>query len=152
MNKAGRRLVIIASVIVVLIVLTVINFFVYPFQSAKPNFADVERVFNKIVIPADWVEISSSENRGIAGRACPIEPGSACFHKGIRYTVPNNLSTETIQGVFEGSGCPIVAFTRSDQIGGDPYTNFSCSIDGLEVSGTLIEQESGWELSVYVST
>ena len=152
MNKAGRRLVIIASVIMVLIVLTIINFFVYPFQSAKPNFADVERVFNKIVIPADWVEISSSENRGIAGRACPIEPGSACFHKGTRFTVPSGLTVEAAQGVFDDSGCPIVAFTRSEPIGGDPYTNFSCSIEGLEVSGTLIEQESGRELSVYVST
>jgi hypothetical protein len=152
MNKAGKRLVIAASVVVILIVLSVINLFVYPFKSSQPNFADVERVFNKIMIPADWVEISSSENRGIAGRACPIEPGTACFHKGTRFTVPSSIPVETIQEVYSSSGCPAVAFKRSEPIGGDPYTNYTCSVEGLEVSGTLIEQESGWELSVYVGT
>ena len=151
MNKAGKRLVVTAVVVAIIIVLSIINLFVYPLKSSQPNFADVERVFNKIEIPADWVEISSSENSGIAGRACPIE-SSGCFSIGKRFNVPSNIAIETIQSVYDDSGCPAVAFKRSVPIGGDPYTNLTCSVEALEVSGTLIEQESGWELSVYVGT
>lgn len=152
MNKVGRRLVIVVSVIVVLIVLAVINFFVYPFQSAKPNFADVERVFNKIEIPADWVEISSSENRGIAGRACPIE-SSGCFSKGKRFTLAAGYEVSSIGAVYETSGCPTASIEEHEVIDGDDYASFECSIEGLNVVGDLDKTPgSMWEVSLYVRT
>jgi len=53
------------GVFVALLGLAYIHLAVYPFTSQKPNFADVERVFNKMQFPSDWQEISSSENRGV---------------------------------------------------------------------------------------
>lgn len=122
------------GLVVLFIVLGVINLFVYPFKSAKPNFADVERVFNKIEIPADWVEISSSENRGIAGRACPIE-GSGCFSKGKRFTLSTDAPFEDLASVYESSGCPTAAVSEDNQTEGVPPIRFLCSVDGLTVGG-----------------
>jgi len=151
-NKSGRRLVFAATVVVLLIIAGVVNVFFYPFTSAKPNFSDVERVFNKIVVPADWVEISISENRGIAGRACPIEPGTACFHKGARYSLAGGADVvSAVQNVFGTSGCENVSSRDHEVIGGTPYVSYECSISGLTVSGDLSKNPgSVWEVSVYV--
>lgn len=127
-----------------------INFSVYPFTSQKPNFADVERVFNRMQFPAEWQEIRSSENRGIAGRRCPIEPGSACFHKGKTFAIPSDIKNVLIEEVIKQSRCDSVGFTRQKPIGGDPYTNFTCSAEGLEISGTIYERQGKWEISVTV--
>ena len=140
MNKSGRRLIIVASVVVALVVLTIVNFFVYPFQSAKPNFADVERVFNKIEIPTDWVEISSSENRGIAGRACPIE-GSGCFSKSKRFSIDPSTPSDNIASVYKTSGCTTISIKEDAQTEGVPPIRFRCSIDGLTVGGDYYRDE-----------
>lgn len=148
MNKSGRRLVIIVGLVVLFIVVGVINLFVYPFQSAKPNFADVERVFNKIEIPADWVEIDSSENRGIAGRACPIEPGTTCFHKSKTFTVPAGVNVEMVETVLLSSGCPSVGVVDNSYIDApDTKYRFECSIEALDIGGDLNMNDG----QVYVS-
>ncbi len=148
MNKAGKRLVIAAIVVAVLIVLSIINLFVYPFKSSQPNFADVERVFNKIEIPADWVETSSSENSGIAGRACPIEPGTACFHKSKTFSTPFGVGVEHLKLVLMSSGCPAVGVEDNSYID-SPNSKFTleCSIEGLDIGSDLDISNS----QVYVS-
>lgn len=134
-----KSLTIIGVITSLLLSAFIVNSFIYPFQSSKPNFADVERVFNRIQIPSGWVEVSSSENRGIAGRACPIEPGSACFHKSKTYEITKSESPITVfKEILETSGCPRVSVT-DNSYSTSPNTKFtmSCSIDGLEIGGDL---------------
>lgn len=152
MNKAGKRLVITAGIIVVLIVVGAINLFVYPFQSAKPNFADVERVFNKITIPADWAEISTSENRGIAGRACPLE-GSGCFHKSRTFNAPVSTTPEQVEVILSVSGCSSPVPQKTDF--GDGNKNayrLVCSIDGLDIVGNISYFDGVVEIFITVRT
>lgn len=128
-----------------------INNFVYPFVADSPNFSDVERVFNRMQFPAEWAEIKSSENKGMFGRSCPIEPGSKCFHKGKRYKVPVNTSPDTIEAILKQAGCEQVSFDEQNPIGGNPYTNYECSVEGLLIDGSL-DKGTNWETSFYVST
>ncbi len=136
-----------AATVVLLIIVGVVDLFFYPLKSAKPNFSDVERVFNKIVVPADWVEISSSENRGIAGRACPIE-SSGCFGKSKRFSLDPGTPVENIEHVYESSGCPNASATEDNQSGGVAPIRFLCSIDGLTVGGDYYRDLK--EISVHV--
>ena len=130
-----------------------INNFVYPFFPESPNFKDVERVFSRMQFPAEWEELDSTENRGLAGRACPIEPGSRCFQKGKKFRVDSNIDQKIVEEVFKQTGCSIVSIQRSEPIGGTPYSNFECSVDGLKVDGGVTETSAeSWEVSVYVST
>ncbi len=133
----------------VLITLFVINTWVYPFTSSKPNFSDVERVFNKIQFPNDWEQIDASENSGIAGRRCPIEQESACYHKSHTYKTGGDTEQAEIEAVLKSSGCSAVSFDRSEPIGGVPYVNYECSIEGLSIEGTMRE-EGGWDASFTV--
>lgn len=152
MNKSGRRLVFGAIVVILLIVAGVVNVFHYPFTSAKPNFADVERVFNKIQVPADWVEIDSSENRGIAGRACPIE-SDGCFGIVRVYKVSPGMSDQSVKDVIALSGCNTVSSSSSEPEGGNNYSTFLCSVDAVKVEASLTQkQESSWELGLVVTS
>lgn len=123
---------------------------IYPLSTLHPNFSDVERVFNRMQFPPDWQETRSSENSGIAGRACPAFPESACFHKGKNFLVNKDITTIEIEAVLKSTGCVTVNFKRSEPLGGDPYTNFGCSYEGLDVSGTIYERKDQWELSITV--
>lgn len=125
---------------------------VYPFTSLKPNFADVERVFNRMQFPADWQEIRSSENRGIGGRQCPIESESLCFHKSKMFLTPEKPSKETFEGLLKKTGCTIVSYTENMPEDGTQYDNYSCSIDEVKVSGTLYKKQTGWEASFRTSS
>lgn len=127
----------VGGVVFVLIALFVINVAYYPFFTSHPNYSDVERVFNKMQFPSDWQEIRSSENRGIAGRACPIESESKCYHKSKAFKVAEKTSMDTIEAVLKQTGCPIVAIKENRPTGGEAYTTFKCSIEALEVSGEI---------------
>ena len=99
-----------SGIVFLVIATTAVNWFIYPFSSANPNYADVEAVFDSIQIPGGWIELDRSENRGIAGRQCPIESESMCFHKAKTFQVPSSIGEETTQGIIQTSGCtsPVV--------------------------------------------
>ena len=90
------------SLVILLVLVTVINWFVYPFTSANPNFNDVETVFDSIQVPGDWTVIEQSENRGIAGRQCPIESERVCFLKEKIYKLKNPISNQDIAQGYSG--------------------------------------------------
>jgi len=133
---------------IILLGLGYVNMAVYPFATSRPNYSDVERVFNKMQFPGDWQEIRSSENRGIAGRACPIESESACYHKSKTFKVPDTTQKNIIEAVLNSAGCQAVSFTDSTPSDGDPSTNYACSAEGLSIRGTLYKKPLGWEASV----
>lgn len=138
----------VGGVIFVLIALFVVNVAYYPFFTSHPNYSDVERVFNKMQFPSDWQEIRSSENRGIAGRACPIESESTCYHKSKSFKVPESLSNEDVKRILIQTGCSIPAESDTTEQGEvKKSTNFDCSVDGLNVGATY----RGPEADVYIS-
>lgn len=150
-SKSGKVWIILAILLpVILVSALLINWFVYPFTSAKPNFADVEAVYTKMAVPADWVKIGEGSNKGIAGRQCPIE-SDGCFSKVGSFIVPVGTSEEKIKQVYISMGCVSVIADRTEQKGGFTYTDFECSSGALRVSGTLIEKDE-WGLSVNVAT
>lgn len=87
MSRALKIIALVAAIPIVIFGLITINLFVYPFQSKQPNFKDVETAFAKLQFPAEWQEISSSENRGLHGRGCDFFDSSGCFHKGKTFKV-----------------------------------------------------------------
>ena len=121
---------------VVLVVLVVIDWFVYPFVSLKPNYADVEATFNKLQIPSDWKLVSEGSNKGIAGRQCPIE-SDGCFSKTTNYSTPSSVMREDVEQVVLSSGC-VSAAVRDETQKGDPREVFeySCMAAGIRVVGT----------------
>ena len=150
-TKKGKFVIVFAVVLPILLAtLLIINWFVYPFVSAKPNFADVEAVYNKMVVPADWVKKGEGSNKGIAGRQCPIE-SDGCFSKAARFTVPVGTTEDVVKSVFKSLGCISVVADRTEQVGGIAYTDFECSAGVTRASGTL-KEKSEWELSVNVGS
>ena len=138
-------------VFVIFMVVTYVNWFVYPFVSAKPNYADVEKVFNKLQIPPDWVEISRSENKGIAGRQCPIE-SDGCFSKGKRYQLNPGVEKSGILEILRSSGCISPTYTETVVVGGSNTASYECTSGGVRVSGSLIKKDVRWEASVYAGS
>ena len=125
-----------------------INMAVYPFSTEHPNFSDVERVFNRMQFPSDWQEVKSSENRGVAGRYCPFESSSACYHKSKTFRVPAGTLDKEVEKLLKETGCPIVSISVSTPIGAEPYSSFKCSAEGLEISGEIEHKN---EPEVYIS-
>lgn len=106
MKKALKTIGIIFAALVVIVGLWVTNNFIYPFTADDPNFTDVEAAFAKLEFPSDWQEISSSENRGIAGRGCDPFNSSGCFSKNRTFKVVNTEEAiNSVKGIFERSGC-----------------------------------------------
>jgi len=153
MSKIGKVFIVVAVTLPILfIVATVVNWFVYPFSSAKPNFADVEAVYNKMAVPATWVKKAEGSNRGIAGRQCPIE-SDGCFSKVGTFRVPINTKEDEVKKALESLGCISVLADRTEQRGGATYTDFECSADGTFPWGTLTEEGvDGWNLTIGVSS
>ena len=112
----------------------IINWFVYPFSSAHPNFAEVESVFNKLQIPADWQINKTDENSGIAGRQCPIESESMCFHKSITYKNAGT-SKQQVERIILTSGCVSAAYKDETYAGDLEGSKFSyeCMSGGVKV-------------------
>jgi hypothetical protein len=132
-----KRALTVGGVVFLLLGIFYINLAVYPFATTHPNFSDVERVFNKMQFPGDWQEINSSENRGIAGRACPIESESYCYHKSKTFKVKSDITRLTTEVILKATGCPVVSVKESQPTGGAAYTSFDCSIEGVSVSGEI---------------
>lgn len=147
-----KRIGIGVGVVFLIFVVAWVNAFVYPFRSVKPNYSDVEKVFARLQVPSSWKMIEHSENRGMFGRGCPIESSSVCFHKSATYTVPANVSDDVVKNVYKSLGCSAVASRDNSPVGGDSYTNFECTTDGLKVTGDTIRKSEGWTVSVIVST
>ncbi len=111
-----------------------INWFVYPFTSAHPNYAEVEAVFNKLQIPSDWTETSRDEIKGLRGRRCPVE-SDGCFSKQVTYSNPKDI--EAVKNVVLSSGCVTVEMSDNAQVG-DPKESISymCMSGAIRVSGS----------------
>lgn len=136
----------------VLVGLIVVNWFVYPFTSADPNFADVEAVYNRMVVPDTWIKKGEGANKGIAGRQCPIE-SDGCFSKVATFTVPKTTTEEEIKEVYKSLGCVSVLSDRTEQRGGVTYIDFECSTEAVFPYGTLTEEGvDGWNLTLGVSS
>lgn len=131
----------------VLVGLFVVDQFVYPFTASPPYFSDVEKVFDRIQIPADWKETARFDNSGIAGKRCPIEPGSVCFLKSKTFQVPLGITTDAVKDVFKSSGCPVVGLVDNSSVNGDREYRLECSIEGLSVGGDFFQSKG----EVYVS-
>lgn len=145
-----KKLLIVGGVLGLLLIINIINAY-YPFRSVRPNYKDVEATFDRIKFPADWVQTDHSEDKGIAGRACPPE-GSGCFHKSRTFSIPNGTSYDLIKQVIETSGCAPVGYSRYEQIGGVPHANLECSINGLSVGASVHENIGKWEITVGANT
>lgn len=90
-----------------------IHIFVWPFTTSRPNFTDVEKTFLELPVPSNWRLIEITENRGIAGRACPIE-GSGCFSKRVLYKTSENTVAKDIIDFMNSSGCgPVTTLDNS---------------------------------------
>lgn len=128
-----------------------VHSFIYPFTVQNPNYSDVERVFNRMQFPSDWEEVGSSENDGIAGRQCPAESESACFHKSKTFEVPASLENKSVEQVLESAGCLApISVEESNPIGGAPYIQFECSTEGLEIHGQIDKEPSGYKVSILI--
>ena len=150
-KKSKKVLLTLGGVLALFVVLTIVNWFVYPFTSTRPNFADVESTFNKLQIPSDWKVIDQSENRGIAGRQCPVE-SDGCFSKGKRFSIPFSTDRAVFIGLLKSAGCISPSFTENQVKGGPNTANYECMAGSTRVSGSLIEKVSGWEASIYVGS
>lgn len=140
------------ALVVVGLGLQFVNWFIYPFSSAHPNFSDVESVYAKMQVPSTWTKKGEGANRGIAGRQCGIE-SDGCFSKVAAFEVPKSTGAEDIKSVLTGMGCISVVSDRTDQKGGTSYTDFECSTEGVKPWGTLKEEGvDGWSLSLGVSS
>jgi hypothetical protein len=129
---------IIFGIVALLAVAQWVNWFVYPFTSAKPNFADVETTFNKLQIPKEWKLIETSQNKGLAGRQCPIE-GDTCFYTQKVYELPAGVAKEDIQKVVMSSGCVSTTTKDESQAGLSTKYYYECMSGGLRIGGS-------WEL------
>lgn len=148
----GKKIVfIVVGILLVLAAVQYINWFVYPFSSANPNFADVEAVYNKMQIPSTWTKTGEGANKGIAGRQCGIE-SNGCFSKSATFNVPQSVTVDEIKNVYIGMGCISVVSDKTEQSGGPSYTVFRCSSGGIILAGTLKELTDGWQQSVIVSS
>lgn len=151
-SKVLRQLSIFLGISLIVFTAGVVNAMFYPFTTTHPNYSDVERVFNKIQFPADWQQIDQSENRGIAGRQCPIEPGSVCFHKSETFGVGKDISADVVKGVLLQTGCPAVSITEHKVIEGTPYTTFECTVGGVNLTGEIDYKKEVYQVYVSVST
>lgn len=103
-----------------------IHLFIYPFTTSHPNFSDVEKTFNNLPIPKDWKLISKSENKGIAGRACPIE-GSGCFSKRAVYELPPGTDVNVMTDSLRTFGCGPISVTDTSTKSAKMYT-YNCNL------------------------
>lgn len=103
-----------------------IHWFAYPFTSVQPNFADVEAVYSKMVVPDTWVKKGEGANKGIAGRRCPIE-SDGCFSKSSDYDISAPTENEVL-AVISSSGC-ISPVRKNETFKGDAENSkysYSC--------------------------
>jgi hypothetical protein len=143
----------VALVLIALGAVQYINWFVYPFTSASPNYADVERVYSRMVVPASWQKTGEGANKGLHGRQCPIE-SDGCFSKVGSFDVPKTDYDQALRDVTQSMGCTSISIRRVPQSSAVKSANFECRTNGIKISGTVIEYvvESNWEVSINAST
>ena len=146
-----RKIFIGAGVFALLLGILYVHLAVYPFWSDHPNFSDVERVFDRIQFPEDWKITESGEDRGIAGRTCPLE-GSGCFSKFSTFEIPKNTDSFKIENAVKAAGCSSVISYSSSPDGADPYTDYSCSVGGINIVASTKEGGASWLIRMSVRT
>lgn len=150
-SRKGKYIVVFAVVVpIVLFAMLIVNWFVYPFVSAKPNFADVEAVYNKMVVPADWVKKGEGSNKGIAGRQCPIE-SDGCFSKYTDYTLPKGSTKDVVLATVLSSGCVSASEEDKSQKGGKASIfSYTCMSGPVRVIGSWeqIDDQSTARLTI----
>lgn len=119
-----------------------VHVFIYPFTVAKPNFSDVEQTFNKMQFPADWQQIDSSQNAGLAGRRCPIEPESACFHKSKTFKLPASVTIEDVKTIMAQTGCSSIAVSDNTAVDSEKIKkNLNCLVGSISVAASFRDSE-----------
>lgn len=156
MSRGWKTIFAVAGVTVLLGGLWVVDNFIYPLKAENPNFSDVEKAFAKLQFPNDWVEISSSENRGMFGRGCDPFNDAGCFHKSKTFRTKETESVKSeISEQFISHGCTgiLEEATYEGNSNTTPKTalNLSCQIDGGVIYGASISQQRG-EVSVAAET
>jgi hypothetical protein len=146
----------IVGVLVLLVGYWLTDNFIYPIKSVHPNYSDVEQSFSKLQFPADWKEISSSENKGLHGRDCDPFNNAGCFHKSKTFKVNDSKSAKTnIEEMFKELGCDNVldepTYEGNSNTTPKTASNLSCKIKGGVILGASTSQQRG-EVSVGVST
>jgi hypothetical protein len=129
-NRARVWLVFIILFIVTAI--SFINFFIWPFEADNPNFSDVDKAYGNISIPKDWKLISTSENKGTAGRTCPIE-SSGCFSKRGLYSLPEGTDVAEMTEFLTSAGCKSISTSDSSSKDTKMYTFYCQLTDGVKL-------------------
>lgn len=152
MGRVLKIVGVVFAVLVVIVGLWATDNFIYPFKSVSPNYSDVEAAFAKLQFPAEWKEISSSENRGIHGRDCDPFNTAGCFHKTGSLSVPDNLSNDDVKAFMIASGCPGVVVSEFTYGGEEKRSfGFNCGLgNGVQLGASLRGPEAS--LSVTVKT
>lgn len=109
-----------------------INFFIWPFEADNPNFTDVEKVYNDISIPSGWKLISTTENKGTAGRTCPIE-SSGCFSKRGLYSLPEGADVIKMTEFLTSAGCKSISTSDTSSKDTKMYTFYCQLTDGIKL-------------------
>lgn len=142
MKKAVKIIAVTGGLFLLIVSMVIVDLFVYPFTSDKPNYADVERAFDKIVIPEDWEEISSRENKGIKGRACDPFDKSGCFSKSKTFKVPYVVNSDNINVLLQDICIKVSYEKNTNTRGASGVTNFRCSTGVITFAGSLREAEN----------
>lgn len=152
MKTVLMRIGIVAGIFLLLFGVWFIDNAVYPFRAVHPNYSDVDKAFAQLQFPADWQEISSSENRGIRGRACDPLNSSGCFHKRKIFKVSENYTVDQLKQFFIQNGCPGVVEDEYSYGGEERKSyNLSCGLNGgVRLSGNLRGPDS--KVSVTTAT
>ncbi len=152
MSSGPKKLLVVVGVVVALFGLWFTDNFVYPLKSESPNYSDVERAFAKLQFPTDWVEVSSSENKGMFGRGCNMFNDSGCFHKSRTFKVSETTTAEDVKKVLLAAGCPGVVEEKSNPISANPYTELTCTISALRVDSDIEFSSPNNEVYISVGT
>lgn len=120
------KTVLVLGVVFVVGTASFINFFIWPFKASSPNYSDVEKAFNEIKIPDGWQITSITENKGTAGRTCPIED-SGCFSKRVLLKLPEGVDSTVYTRFLADIGCTTLSAsdTSSNNI---KILSYSCSL------------------------
>lgn len=129
-NRAKVWLVFI--ILFIILIASFINFFLWPFQADKPNYSDVEKAYNSIPIPTEWKLKESSENKGTAGRTCPIE-SSGCFSKRGLYSLPDGTDVLKMTEFLTSAGCKSISTSDTSSKDTKMYTFYCQLTDGIKL-------------------
>lgn len=126
--KNKTKVITIFVVLVLAGVISFINFFIWPFQASSPNYKDVEKAFNAIKIPEGWEIKSITENKGTAGRTCPIE-NDGCFSKRALIKLPEGVDSTVYTRFLTEAGCGRISASDSSNKT-TKILSYNCSLGG----------------------